>query len=329
MESQQPTFFQRLMAVIAYNPQRQFGSYAAELSFYIIWALIPMMLAFANVIAILPFSTNEIVSVIEQALPSQVSAGVMPILESYINQTSASALSIGLIISLWPASNVFNTVQRIVNKIFKATSARNAFLARAFAYVFTLALVLVLFSLGLVFIFGEAILSYLGDVFNLQLPFLDSILSQSGLIGIIGIFCLMFAIYYFMPNKNWPARYAAIGAGVATAGFVAISQLFTVYLSFNKNVDSNTAIGLFIVVIIWLYFNMMVIAAGAYVAVIAHDFSERDYYEIKAEMEKPQHFVLKSPDFVDYPKRRMNLQIFNQTNQNDQEGMMTWQEPNV
>lgn len=307
MTNQQPTFIQRFMAAFAYNPQRQFGSYAAELSFYIIWAIIPLLLAFANVVAVLPFSSAEIMGVIEQALPDQVSTTIMPILESYIQNTSASALSIGLAISLWPASNVFNTIQRIINTILKAPARKNAIIGRLLAYVFTLALVLIIFSLGLVFIFGEAVLTYLTDTFNITIPFIGSILSQSGLIGGLGLFSLMFSIYYFMPNVKWKPRYAALGALVATIGFVAISQLFTLYMSFNKNVDSNTAIGLFIVVIIWLYYNMMVIAAGAYVVVLFHDLMERDYWELKAEMEPVQEFVLKSPDFVDYPRERVNL----------------------
>ena len=72
-------------------------------------------------------------------MPAEVSDVIVPILESYIASTSVKALSLGLIISLWPASNVFNAVQRILNTIFKAEPRKNALISRGFAYVFTLA----------------------------------------------------------------------------------------------------------------------------------------------------------------------------------------------
>lgn len=300
MVEEQPTTIQRLLKVLAVNPQRKFGSYAAELSFYIIWAVVPLLLAIANVIAVLPFSSTQIVNTIKSAIPSEVGNVLVPILESYIQNTSVKALSLGLIISLWPASNVFNTVQRILNTIFDAKPRKNAVISRGFAYIFTLALVVIIFSLTLVFVFGETILNYLSTTFEIDLPWVGAILQNSGLIGLLSIFLLMFSIYHFMPNVNWAPRYASLGAAVAIIGFTLISQLFTVYLSFNKNIDSNSAIGIFIVVIIWLYYNMMVIALGAYATVIYHDYCERDYLEMVAETTEVETFVASSDNFKSY-----------------------------
>lgn len=300
MVNEKPTTFQRLLKVLAVNPQRKFGSYAAELSFYIIWAVVPLLLAIANVIAVLPFSSDQIVSVINDAMPAEVSEVIVPILESYIASTSVKALSLGLIISLWPASNVFNAVQRILNTIFKAKPRKNALISRGFAYIFTLALVVLIFSLTLVFVFGETILNYITTTFGIEIPFVGAILQNSGLIGLLSLFVLMFSIYQFMPNVSWAPKYASVGAIVALIGFGLISQLFTLYLSFNKNIDSNSAIGIFIVVIIWLYYNMMVISLGAYATVIYHDYCERDYLEMVAETTEVKTFEAKSEHFKTY-----------------------------
>lgn len=303
MDKETPTAIQRFMKVLAVNPQRQFGTYAAELAFYIIWAVVPLLLAIANVIAILPFSPDQILNLISKAIPDEVGSVIMPILESYLVNTSAGAFSIGLIISLWPASNVFNTIQRIMNTIFNVEPRKNPLIARGFAYVFTLALVVIIFSLGLLFIFGETILNYLATTFNMQIPFVGALLQSSGLIGLLSIFILMFSIYQYMPNVNWSPKYASVGALVATIGLALISQLFTFYLSFNKNIDSNSAIGIFIVVIIWLYYNMMVIALGAYAAVLYHDYCERNYWEMVEETKKVATYESSSDDFVRYQSK--------------------------
>lgn len=308
MESEKITLWQQFMAAWAMNPQRKFGTYAAELSFYIIWAIIPLLLTLANIISILPFSTNEIVPVIEQALPEEIQSTIMPILEGYIDKTSTSALSLGLIVSLWPASNVFNTIQRIMDTVFKAPPKGNALLSRAFAYVFTLATVVIIFLFAFVIVFGSTIMEYIGETFHIQLPsIIDTVLNQGMIIGMGSIFFLMFSIYQYMPNLKWHPRYALVGALTATTGFIAVSQLFGVYLSFSRNVDTNTAIGLFIVAVIWLYFNMMAIAGGAYVAVLYHDFCERDYWEMKAKLTAQTHLVQKHPDFIDYPYKTENI----------------------
>lgn len=308
MESEKVSVWQQFMAAWASNPQRKFGTYAAELSFYIIWAIIPLLLTLANLIAILPFSTYEIIQVIEQAIPEQIQPAIMPILEGYIDQTSTSALSLGLVVSIWPASNVFNTIQRIMNTLFKATPKGNALIARAFAYIFTLAAVVLIFIFAVVIVFGSSIIEYVGQTFNIQLPdLIDTILNQGMIIGMGSIFFLMFSIYQYMPNLKWHPRYALVGASSATLGFIAVSQLFGVYLSFSRNVDTNTAIGLFIVAVIWLYFNMMAIAGGAYVTVLYHDFCERDYWEMKAKLNQPMNVVERHPDFIDYPYQKENI----------------------
>ncbi|MBD3949910.1 YihY/virulence factor BrkB family protein [Tuanshanicoccus lijuaniae] len=297
MQSSEPTVIQRLLKVFALNPQRKFGSYAAELSFYIIWAIIPLLLAFANVVSILPFSAQEIMSLIERALPNEVGSFLLPILDSYLKSTSSSAFSIALIISLWPASNVFNALQRILNRIFKAPLRNNAIIARGFSYVFTLAIVLVIFTTTIVFTFGEVVLSYISSTLHIDIPLIGAILQQGGLIGFIGLFLLMFFIYQFMPNVKWRPKYALMGAFVATIGFGLISQLFTIYLSFNKNIDSNSAIGIFIVALIWLYYNIMVIAIGAYVAVVWHDFDTYSYVELVEMSHEKRVFKAQSDQY--------------------------------
>ena len=78
-----PTLTAKLFKTFQVNrDQLQFGTYAAELSFYIIWALIPIMLALANVIAVLPISQQEILAAMQSALPSEVESVLIPLLES-------------------------------------------------------------------------------------------------------------------------------------------------------------------------------------------------------------------------------------------------------
>lgn len=302
MELEQPTLGDRLLKTFQVNKQQlQFGTYAAELSFYIIWAIVPIMLALANVIAILPLSEQDIVFFIERALPAEIETVLMPILENYLDNTSSSVFSLGLVISLWPASNVFNTLQRVLNTIYKADSRKNFFLARGFAYAFTLAIVFVFAALSFLLIFGETIIELIKSFLHIDLFFLNFFIEQGFIIALLVFFLLLTIIYHFIPNVNWQFKYALPGAFFSLIGFGIVSQMFNLYLTFASNAaTSNSTIGVLIVVIIWLYFNTMVLCIGAYVNVYYHDFKEKSYWHLVEETTQYQSFKSHSADFQHY-----------------------------
>lgn len=284
MQISEPRQLDKLRKTFQLNKQQlNFGSYAAELSFYIIWAIVPVMLALANVIAILPISVSEIIKTIKVAVPDEVSVLLVPLLEGYISNTSGGIFSLGLVISLWPASNVFNTLQRVLNTIYKAKPRKNFVLSRGFAYVFTLAIVILTVALTFISVFGEQILNFVREFFNLNLYGLDLFLQQGWIVSLIGLFILILCVYHFVPNKDWDIKYSLPGTVFTLIGFYLVSQLFTIYLAIAGGNTSNGTIGVFIIFIIWLYFNSMVIAVGAYINVLFHDYKEKSYWQMVEE----------------------------------------------
>ena len=268
-------FWQRLFQSFKKNRQQvKFGSYAAELSFYVLWALVPILLALANVISILPINQNNVINMMAQGLPVEVRSILLPLLKDYLQHASTSIFSLGLIISLWPASNVFNTIQRVFNTIYQAEPRKNALVSRLFAYIFTILMVVGAFILTSIIMFSEQILRFVQDVIPHQFDVVSVILSQSWVLGIILLFLILVIMYHFIPNVNWPIKYAFPGTVFAFLGFNAISQLFTIYLNFAKNSISNQTIGIFIILMIWLYFVAMVLCLGAYINVLYHDYKE-------------------------------------------------------
>ncbi|WP_124057620.1 YihY/virulence factor BrkB family protein [Vaginisenegalia massiliensis] len=306
MEAMQPTLTEKLSKTFQLNSdQLAFGSYAAELSFFIIWAAIPILLAFANVIAFLPMSQAEIMGALKGAIPADVAKVILPMLQSYLKNTSPGVFSLGLVISLWPASNVFNTLQRILNDIYKAKVRKNFILARLFAYVATLFMVLLIGAFTVLVLFGETIYRFLLETFNIELAILDFISNQGWILGLVGLFALLVFLYHFIPNVKWPLKYAIPGASFALVGFVLVSQLFSVYMAFAGNKASgNSTIGVLIVVMIWLYFNGMVIAIGAYINVFWHDFKEISFWKMVAKTRVYDSYFASSPHFVKHSEHR-------------------------
>ena len=269
--------FKRFIEVIKQNKIPLLGSYASEMAFYIIWALVPIMLVIANVIVILPVSQEAIISVIRNGLPEEVSGLLVPLLESYTQQVDKdlTGMALGILISLWPASNVFNTLQRVLNSMYNAVP-RKTILARAFAYLFTLAFVVVYSMIVILMLVGERILDFLETVIRVKVVPLEWLVSQSWLFAICGLFLLLMCIYHFIPNVDWKWQDSLVGATLATLGFVGISQLLSFYIDYAaRNVTSNNTIGVFISLMIWLYFNCLAVMVGAYVNLIWYKYRQR------------------------------------------------------
>lgn len=300
--SVKPTPFQRLLKTIELNNQQlAFGSYGAELSFYVIWSIIPLLLALANVIAVLPISQTEIINALRIALPDEVETTILPILQYYLDTTSTGVFSFSLIISLWPASNIFNALQRILNTIYKANTRQNAMFARAFAYLFMILLVALGVATAFIMVFGDTILQFLMETFNVRFGILEFIVQQGGLIAFVGIFLVMLVIYHFVPNVDWNIKYSVPGALFAMIGFTLVSQLFNIYLAFTGSNLGGHTLGVFIVLIIWLYFNAIVITLGAYLNVIYYDYDNKNYWQLLEATQSYQTFHRCSEDYVQRP----------------------------
>lgn len=272
MEKSQNIWSRLLKTYRDNSEQLRFGSYAAEMSFYVIWAMVPILLALANVIAILPIKTADILAMMRNFVPAEVQSILLPILQGYLENTSPGVFSLGLIISLWPASNVFNTLQRVFNEIYKVEPRKNLLISRGFAYLFMIFMVLLIFAVTSLLVFGESILHLVEQRLPDYSGLVSLIVQQGWIFGVILVFCLLVLMYYIIPNVHRPLKYALPGAIFSFVGIFLISQLFTIYLSFAGNSISNQTLGIFIILMIWLYFNSMVLCVGAYLNVFYYDF---------------------------------------------------------
>lgn len=252
--------------------QLQFASYAAEISFYTLWAMVPLLYAMANVISLLPIHNEEVIVMLRTSLPQEIQPLMLPALSNFLTHTSKQVFSVSLIISLWPASNIFHSVQRVFNQIYKVKPRKNFFISRAFAYLFTIIMVLLVFIVSSVLTMGQTFLTLLGQ----HLPELQKIvvlvINKGWIFSLLVIYFLLVVTYYVIPNVRWPLRYALPGATFAFLGFLLVSQLFNLYLVFAKTSISNQTFGVFMILIIWIYLNSMVVTIGAFLNVFYYDY---------------------------------------------------------
>lgn len=253
--------------------QLAFGSYAAEMSFYVIWAAIPILLTIANMLALIPFNQERVANMAYQALPSEIAQILIPLVESYIGQASSGNFILSLLISLWPASLIFNTFQRVFNIIYKVETQRNMVFARAIAFLFSLVITAVIGSLSIIFLFGEKLVLLLDKWLMFDLSFALAFFRSTWVFGMLGVFILLMLLYHYMPNVHWPWRYSLPGTLVAMCGMGIMRSMFHWILDWTVQENSSqTALGVLMIILVWLYFNGFIITFAAYVNVFYHDY---------------------------------------------------------
>ncbi len=250
------------------------GVESAAMAYYMLLSIIPIVMLVSNILPLLPIPIDVIFNALEAILPENITEVLFPILRNYLGNFNGGALSVGLIILFWPASQMFSSIQRSLNVLYGAPVRRNVIFERFFAIVIAMASILIVFAVSIVFIFGEQVLRLVGEFFSLNLStaIIDLSFVKWGLL--FGtIFLLMSFMYFAIPNVKWSFLYALPGGLFTTIGFVLISQLFSIYIHYaGRNLTANDAFGTLIVFMIWLYFIANVMILGGVLNVIVYRF---------------------------------------------------------
>lgn len=255
----------------------EMGPQSAQLAYYILLALFPILLVLGNVIPLLPIPTDQVLEYVKVGVPAEVSEVLLPILKGYLEGGSGGAISLGLIISIWPASKAFNVFQRVLNQVYDTRVRKNFIIARVFSFLTAILLISLMGVVAFIFVFGKEILQLLQNFFPINLAIVSTFLSLRWIVAFGILILIMAFVYYFVPNVKWPFKFALPGAVFTTIGFLIISQLFSLYISFaGKQAIGSGAIGVFIVLMIWLYLLGNVFILGGIVNVIFYDYKHED-----------------------------------------------------
>jgi len=237
---------------------------AAEMAYYLLLSLIPILLVLANIIPLLPIDPTEVMTIIEQSFPADVSQIVVPIVTEYLDSASGGAISIGLLASIWSASNVFSTLRRVLDEVYGAKVSKNFIIARILSLAVMLVVLLIVGVAVFIFVFGEQIFTLINEFFGIHLPFVQQVLQLRWIALPLILFAVALVIYDLVPNHHLKIKYAVPGAIFMTIGLVLMSQFFSLITQFmGGDAVANQTIGGFIALMLFLYISNVIILFGA------------------------------------------------------------------
>lgn len=246
---------------------------AAEMAYFVLLSLIPIILLIANIIPLLPINVGEILNLLESSLPEDIYGIIAPILTDYLNSGSGGVISIALLAAIWSASKVFSTMSRVLDEIYGVQKVKNFLIKRLISFVIMLAILMIVFAAMFVFVFGEQILSLVKGFLEIDIPFVQEFLVLRFAVLIFALIVFFVILYHFLPDHHLSVKYALPGAAFSTIGWLLLSQFFSLYVSMaGGDMLTNATIGGFIVLMIFLYFINIVLLMGALINTIIFEW---------------------------------------------------------
>lgn len=247
-------------------------SRAAELGYYFLFALFPMLVCASAMLGLAARSASHIYASLLQYLALVVPSSAYNIVIETFNQTAAASTSakilLGLAASLWSASVGFAAIQEGMNTVYKVRESRPFWKARGEAILVTMVLcVLVTLSLA-VLLLGD----FLATLARLHIGHhplelaVVLVLRVTAWVVTSGLLIVQLdLIYYYAPNlnaKRW--RWMTPGAATAVLVWIASSLGLKVYLHFfNSFTLTYGSLGAVIVLLTWFYITGLMILLGA------------------------------------------------------------------
>lgn len=270
-----------------YN-QANVSNNAIVLAYYALMSIAPIILIIGNIVARFNLQTRQILAYAQEFIPSNIYATIKPILLSFLSSSGSGSLSIGIVVTIWSASQIIAAIRRSLNEAYGVTNSQGAIVTRLMAFLLTLGLLLLIVGLSIFFTLSQVVMDAILSLTHTSAAFIPKwwarLLANKNLITFVGMFMLAMLLYYFVPNAAVKLRYVWIGSLVTTLGWIVISQGFRLYVElFAKRVTSYQTIGSLIVLMFWLNFSGMLLMFGGVV-----NASVQEWFEHTIEPKSPR-----------------------------------------
>lgn len=241
------------------------SAYASSAAFFMFLSMIPMLLVICTIIPYTPITEADLMSALAQILPQNL----VPIAISTVSDVydkSPAILSLSAIVTVWSAGKGMLAIIRGLNAINEAYKPVNYFLQRIRASVYTVILVLMIFLLLIVGVFGESIAVTIGKKIP-DLTILNPLLSRMKLLVLFVLLCLFFLLLFtYIPSKKIDWRTQIIGSFFVGVTWSLFSYAFSVYVRYFTGASVYGNMSTIIILMLWFYAGFYLMFLGALIS---------------------------------------------------------------
>lgn len=245
---------------------------AAELAYYFLLALFPMLIFLTSLVGFLPGLREAIFTGLAKFVPGDAMRLVSETISDVTRRRSGGLISFGVLGALWAASGGVTAVMGTLNTAYDAREERSFWKVRLIAIGLTVLLALLVVGGTALIMFGDRFAAWLAAQLGIGTTFTIIWGIIHYLVGLALLFLGLELIYYFGPNVEQDWEWITPGAVFAVISMVVASLLFSLYLRFAPDYSATYgSLGAVVVLMLWLYLMGAVILIGGEInAEIAH-----------------------------------------------------------
>jgi membrane protein len=240
----------------------------SSIAFFFILSVFPGLIFLFTLIPYIPvdhFQTNLLLT-IKDLIHNE---GAYQMIRTTINEVVAiphsSLLSLGFILSIYSAMSGVKAMISSFNKSYDHTfKRRNIFQTNFVALKLTLMLSVLLIAALILIIAQKALFNWLFDALNIKSFSAQNIVAVLHYLIIIALlFFALSSLYYYGPAVKKKFKFISAGSTLATVLFIITSFGFSWFVNhFGQYNKLYGSIGSVIVIMLWMYFNSIVIIIG-------------------------------------------------------------------
>lgn len=246
-------------------------SLAAELAYYFMLSIFPLLILVVSILPYLSIQKEEAVTFITKYAPGEIGATLQENVVAIISEPQGGLLTVGILGTLWSASNGIMALIRALNLAYDVEESRSFIKARLLSIFLTIGLIIAFVVTLVLPVFGDVIINAITS--SLNLPQSTEILFRvlRWVIAVAVMAVVLATLYRYAPNKHFPFKEVIIGAVIATIGWQVISLAFSFYVSnFGNYSATYGSLGGVIILMLWFYLTGMILLIGGEINAILH-----------------------------------------------------------
>lgn len=238
---------------------------AAQLAYYLLFSIFPMLLFLAALLAFLPIPglMDSLLGYLSRVLPPEAYKMLSGTAVEVLQHQRPGLLSIGLAVTLWSSSSAMAALIGSLNVAYNVQEHRPWWKQRLLAIFLTIGLaVFTIMALALIF-FGGSIGESIALVYGFGSAY--HVFWNIAQWPLLIVFVLLGVdlVYYLAPNLPLRWRWITPGSVFALICWIAISYGLRFYLGRFSNYNATYgSIGGVMVMMLWLYLTGLVILIG-------------------------------------------------------------------
>lgn len=244
---------------------------AAEQAYYYMLSVFPLLVLALSIIPYLNIDPQKVIEFLQTIMPPETVSVFEENINDFVNKPNGGLLTVGILGTIWSASNGMNAFIGAMNQAFNVEESRPFYLVRLLSIGLTIGLIFAFLIAFFLPVFGGIIIRQLENIIYIPGSTAMILNVLRFIIAFFVIFTIITILYRIAPNVNKTFKGLFPGAIVATIIWQMVSIGFSFYVSnFGNYSATYGSLGGVIILMLWLFLTGLALVIGGEINAIYH-----------------------------------------------------------